>query len=181
MPTDITTAFTRGVVAHPRTARPLAFLELSHPSLPTPIRVVGDATPPDSNTGTHVPYTYAGKSWTAFAFLWSLSSDSSRIPQTKVAIPNVDKSIGQALLKIIDPITVKMTVLSSADFSLNGGGTAMVASGTPDTQRQWVVSYLRNVTWNRKTMEGDLKGLDVSREPFPYQRATPERAPGLWM
>jgi hypothetical protein len=180
MPTDVTTAFTRGVVAHPRTARLLVFLELSHPSLPDAIRVVNDFTALDSATETRVPYIYAGKTYNSFPFEFALVTDNALVPQVKLRIQNVDKSIGQALLGITDPITVKYTGLSSADFAINGGGTAMVTSGA-DVQRQWLLSYLRNVTWDRLTIEGDLKGLDISREPFPYQRATPERAPGLWM
>lgn len=177
----ITTAFTRDVLSHPREARPLVFLELSHRSLSDAIRVVNDFTALNSSTGTRVPYRYGGKDYISFPFDFALVTDNSRIPQTKLRIPNVDKSIGQSLLKIIDPIKVRVTMLSSGDFSLNGGGTAMVSVGTPTTQKQWVISYLRNVTWDRNAIEGDLKGLDISREPFPLQRATPERAPGLWM
>lgn len=178
----VTTAFTRDVLNHPRDARPLVFLELMQEQLPDAIRVVNDFTALDAATATRVPYIYATKTYNAFPFEFAQVTDSSRIPQTKLRIPNVDKSIGQVLLGITEPITVRMTMLSSADFELNGGGTAMVAvSGTPDTQRQWLLSYLRNVTWDRLTIEGDLRGLDISREPFPYQRATPERAPGLWM
>lgn len=177
----VTTAFTRDVLSHPREARALVFLQLAHSSLPDAIRVVNDFTALDAATATRVPYIYGGKTYNAFPFEFAMVTDNSRIPQTKLRIQNVDKSIGQALLRITDPITVRVTVLSSADFAINGGGTAMVAVGTPTTQREWLVSYLRNVTWDRLTIEGDLKGLDISREPFPYQRATPDRAPGLWM
>lgn len=177
----ITTDFVRDVLAHPREARPLVFLELSHRALASPIRVVNDFTKLDAATQTRVPYIYGGNTYDSFPFEFAMVTDNSLVPQTKLRIQNVDKSIGQALLGITDPITVRVTVVSSADFAINGGGTAMVASGTPSTQRQWLLSYLRNVTWDRVSIEGDLRGLDISREPFPYQRATPERAPGLWM
>lgn len=177
----VDTTFTRAVLAHPQEARPLCFVELMHDSLPDSIRIVNDATALDPATQTHVPYNYSGKVWNAFPFELALFTDNARVPQAKIRAPNVDRAIGNALLRITDAINVRLTLLSSADFAINGGGTAMVPSGTPTIQKQVLFSSLRNTVWDRIMVEGELRGVDISREPAPYHRATIERAPCLHM
>jgi hypothetical protein len=37
------------------------------------------------------------------------------------------------------------------------------------------------VSWDRREVTADVRGFDISLEPFPFQRATPSRTPALWM
>lgn len=180
---DLTDTFTRALLEDERTVFPLVLLELTHPDISPPIRVANDFTPLDEDEPLqpNVPYFYGNKLWQAFPFDVSLVNNSAGIPEAKLRIQNVDRRIGQALLAISDPIRISVTVLSSADFELNLAGTRMVEVSSAVVQRFWPLAYLMNVSWDRREVTADVKGFDISLEPFPYQRATVARTPALWM
>jgi hypothetical protein len=181
MPRDISDAYTRNVLAPERTAYPVVFMELTHPQIKGGIQVVSDFTRLDPATKKPVPYSYAGKTWIAFPFEMPLLNDTSEIPESKIRIQNVDRRIGKALLAISDAIEIAITVISSADFAVNAGHTAMEPVGTPTVLYFSPLAYLRNVRWDRSDITGAVQPFDPSREPVPAIKADPLTAPGLWM
>lgn len=180
MPRTLTGAFKSGMLNPERTVYGVVFAALTHPKM-TGIYVVNDFTHVNASTQRPVPYSYASKSWTAYPFDLPIFSDTKEVPQTRLRIQNVDRRIGNTLMAISDPIKVAITVLSSADFVLNGSGTSMDPIGAPAVQYSAPLAYLRNVRWDRNDVTGELRPFDPSREPYPFIRGTPEVAPGLWL
>lgn len=180
MARNLSTDFTREILAGERTARFLIFLTLSHRDI-TNIRVVRDCTVEDPATLTSVPYRYGGNDYQSFLFDFAFVSDTDRTAATALRIQNVSRKIGQALDAISEPIRLSCMIFSSSDFALNGSKTLMLPVGSPTPEVEWPLAYIRNVEWDRVNVTADVKGFDVSRIPYPSIRATPANAPGLYI
>src|SRR5581483_2350961 len=66
------------------------FATITHPALEDAIRVNSDAP--------GVDYLYQGNTYFGFGFSISLLTDDEQPPQAKIAIANVEKAIGAAVL-----------------------------------------------------------------------------------
>jgi len=155
----------------PRTGEiPLLFLELDHPELIDPIRVVNDI----------IDYVYLTNTYVGCPFAFNLISDSeNRPPRAQISIQNVDRNIGNTLINISDTIDIKLTIVASNQFNLTVDPRVEISSPS-------VIEYeadfltLKNVSVNVGTIKGTIESFDFTREPWPFVRATKERLPGLF-
>lgn len=132
-------------------------LELSHPTLATPIRAVAN----------HEPITSNGVEYLAYPFECTIGGDEEGRPPTgRLRIDNVDRSIVQAIRGIQgEPISITLSV---------------VLSSTPDQVEVGPLRYkLRSADYDAGTVEGELQLEDVLNEPVPGHRFTPGDFPGL--
>ncbi len=146
----------------------LAFLTITHPALPEPIRVVSDV----------MDYVLGGRTFLGLPFEFGILSDTEGPPMTELRMQNVDQKIGQALLGLNDRARVTLEIRSTADFDLSEdprteipGGSALYAFTDFD---------LIDVTVTVSEISGRVMLRDYSQEPWPGQRCTQTRMPGLF-
>lgn len=146
----------------------LGFLEIRHAALVDPVRVVSDP----------MDYMVGGKLYLGCPFNIKLVTDTEDAPRTELVVQNVDTRIGEALRAINTRAKVSLEVRSSSDFDLTKDpreerGDSAVIYGF----RQF---ELVDVTVNPLNVSGTLMLRDYSQEPWPGQRATQSRTPGLF-
>jgi hypothetical protein len=146
----------------------LAFLTVTHPLLPEPIRVVSDV----------LDYVVGGKTFIGLPFDFGILSDGEGPPMTELKMQNVDARIGRALLGLNDRAQVSLEIRSSADFDLSDVPRVEIPGGAP------IYAFagfdLIDVTGTVAEISGRVMLRDYSQEPWPGLRATQTRCPGLF-
>lgn len=135
-------------------------IKIDHDELPEPIRVTSDAVETVSN----------GEVFQAFPFQVTLPDESEERPPTvRLIIDNVAREI----------VTAARSIIASgvaADVTLE----VVFESDTNTVEAGPFNFKLRNVTYDVLTVEGDLLPEDHLNEPFPGDRITPSRFPGVF-
>lgn len=146
----------------------LAFVTITHPLLPQPIRAVSDV----------LDYVVDGATYVGLPFDFAPLTDGEGPPMTELRIQNVDARIGRALLALNDRAQVSLEIRSSADFDLSQeprtelpGGSVIYAFSGFD---------LIDVTGTVAEISGRVMLRDYSQEPWPGLRCTQSRLPGLF-
>jgi len=135
----------------------LVILEISHTDLPAPIRVVNNMQDVVSNGDTYVA--------TAFNFV-PPSQQDGEIGRSKLVIDNIDRSIVTAIRSINSP----------ADIS-----ASIILADTPDVVEAGPWEFkLRDVTYDRETVSGDLFYLSYLRDNIGTIRYKNIHFPGLF-
>ena len=143
------------------------FATIYHPSLLVPITVNTDI----------VDYNYNGHIHSGAAFEISFPSDDDSLPQAKVMVPNVDRRIGETILSITDAPRIKIELLVASDFDTS---TPRQPIGTPTPEYVAPELYLRNIQCDAVQFTADIFGQDLTTEPWPKVRTTPEFTPSLF-
>ena len=146
----------------------LAFLTIENEALVEPIRIVSDV----------LDYDLAGDFFLGFPFDFKLISDNNSAPETELVIQNVDREIGIAIRKSVSRAKVKMEIYSSADFDLTVN--PRVEIGTATKIYGFVNFDLVSVKVSNDSITGRVVTVDTSTEPWPQERATQDRCPGLF-
>lgn len=146
----------------------LAFLEIDHPGLAEPIRVVSD----------WADYTWGGLTYTGVIFGFRLLTDTDEPPSARLTVQNVDRRIGKALEGMTERASVALWLLSSADFDLSVN--PRVEIGTPAEIYAFRHFELTDVKANAVELSGKVSLRDFAQEPWPSLRATQELLPGLY-
>lgn len=146
----------------------LALVEITHPSLSDPIRVVNDT----------VNFTYDSKTWTAFPYDITVLSDDENPPTASLSLQNVDAAIGEAVQACETPPRMRLLILDSADFNL--AVSPRVPVGTPSIQYDAPNLFLANVKFDLINVEAQIVGWDYLQRTWPGIRATQNRLPGLF-
>jgi hypothetical protein len=146
----------------------LAFLTVTHPSLSAPIRVVSDV----------MDYVVNGQTHVGLPFEFGLLTDIEGPPQTELRMQNVDLRIGRALLGLNDRANVTLEIRSSADFDLSENPRTEIPGGS--VLYRFADFDLIDVTVTASEISGRVMLRDYSQEPWPGQRCTQSRMPGLF-
>lgn len=146
----------------------LAFLVVTHPSLPDPIRVVSDV----------MDYVVDGQTYVGIPFSPGILSDGEGPPQTELRMQNVDARIGRALMSLNDRAKVTLTLRTSADFDLSQDPRTEIPGGS--VIYEFAQFDLVDVTGTASEISGRVMLRDYSQEPWPGQRCTQSRLPGLF-
>lgn len=146
----------------------LPFLLVEHPNLSDPIRVVSD----------HFDYYWGGSLWSGVIFDAVPLTDENRPAGAELIVQNVDRRIGQALEKANEPPRVSLWLLSSASFDLSVNPRTELGVTTPIYG--FTEFDLKDVRADVSTISGTVGLRDFATEPWPFVRATIDRAPGLW-
>ncbi len=134
----------------------LALLTLTHPDLPTPIRVTSDGVATLSNGVTYDP----------FPFDLILPDDSEgRAPRAQLRVDNTTQEIIAVLRGLVTPPALTVQIVRSA---------------TPNVvEREWVGLEWRSSTYDIGAITGTLTVDDLALEEFPYETFD-TRFRGLW-
>lgn len=146
----------------------LGFLTIEHPSLVEPIRVVSDV----------IDYVWGGVTWTGLPFDFAQLSDEESAPTAEIRVQNVDRRIGTTLRALPDRATLRLDILTSADFDLSVEPRQEVGTALP------VYSFsnveMVDVSANAVEVSGRVFLRDPTQEPWPGVFATQSRTPGLF-
>lgn len=146
----------------------LAFLTVTHPALPDPIRVVSDV----------MDYVVGGLTFLGLPFEFGILSDGEGPPMTELRMQNVDQRIGRALLGLNDRAKVTLEIRTSADFDLSQDPRTEIPGGS--VLYRFADFDLIDVTATAADISGRVMLRDYSQEPWPGQRCTQSRMPGLF-
>lgn len=145
----------------------LVFATVTHPDLDVALCFNSDVK----------NYLYNGQLFLGVAFSISLLSDDINPPQAKVSIPNVDRSIGEAVLGLSTSPRIKIEVFAKSDFT---DDDPRVPVGTPIVEYSAPSLFLKNISCDALGFTADIYSYDLASEPWPSIRSTPERLPGLY-
>lgn len=172
MPRAITTPLRRAL-EEPRSAEYIAILlRITHTTLLEPIRVANDV----------VDYIYQDETYLGFPFEIELVSDSANVPRGQLRIQNVDRRIGEAIIRLTSPPQLSILLFAQSDFGDISSGSRV---REPLTDTDPVPEYeahhliLSNVSVNAMAVAGEIQSFDMSNEPWPAIRTTADRLPGL--
>ena len=143
------------------------FAIVSHPWLETPFYVNSDI----------VDYVLDGITYFGAAFSISFISDDDQPPSAKVAIQNVDRRIGEALADITDAPQIAIQLYTKSDFT---DSVPRQPIGTPISEYNAPLMFLRNIQWDAGQFTADLVSYDLTTEPWPAIRTTPDVTPALF-
>ena len=146
----------------------LAFLTITHRLLPEPIRVVSDV----------LDYQLDGLLYRGLPFGFGILTDSEGPPMTELRVQNVDRRMGLALLNLDERAKVTLELRSSADFDLSTDPREEVPGGA--ALYRFAEFDLIDVTVTVAEITGRVMLRDFSQEPWPGQRCTQSRFPGLF-
>lgn len=159
MPRSVSVAFRTAIEAQYSNVPVLLLLKLEHERLATPIYLANNTEDVVSNGITYV----------GFPFELTRPGEEEESGQSlgKIAVQNVDRAIGAAVLELDGPITFTLQVVTNDD--------------PDDVEFELQHLVLRNVSGDAMTLQADI-GIryDLSTVPFPGIRATKARTPGLW-
>jgi len=136
----------------------LMLIALTHPDLPTPIRVTSDGVQTVSGGETYLPCP----------FNITLPSETDESPpEIRLVIDNVDRSLVQSIRALGgDPLGVRLEV---------------VLASTPNVIEAGPFDFsMRDVQYDAAAIEGTLKYDDFLNEPYPGDRFTPSTARSLF-
>jgi hypothetical protein len=134
----------------------LVLLTLSHPSLSDSLRFVND----------YASHTSGSDIYIAFPFEIEFpSADPDSIPEARINIDNIDRSVVKSMRSFGSAPTVTIEVVLASQPSI------IEASYTDMT--------LRDVHWDVQSIGGVLRFEDLSTEPVSVQM-TPARFPGCF-
>lgn len=171
MPRAISSNFRNLLEASSAPGEPRVFATITHAQLATPIRVVDD----------NCDYIWGGQRYFGVSFQIALLSDDESPPRAAVGIMNVDRKVSDALLALADAPTIKIDVLSGADFgAYNAADNSRSAIGTPAVEYSAPLLRLRNVRGDAQWVSGEIVAFDYAAEPWPKVAGTQDRLPGLF-
>lgn len=132
-------------------------LTLDHDDLDAPIRV--------NNSGADI--TSNGENFIAFPFDIVLPDDpEGAAPRARLAIDNVDRQIISAVRGLSSAPTILMQVIRVSD---------------PDViEAEWPDFKMTNISYDAKTVQGDLTIEEFTTEPYPASVFSPSLFPGLF-
>ena len=159
----------------------LTFVEITHPALTGPIRVVDDVAAQDTQAGPdglYPAYIWRGVGWYGVMFGFEAANDDDRQPEARLVLPAINRTIAEALLALPDRAKVSVWVLTSADFDI--ASAPRVAVGEPVPLLQYLNFDLTDVQGTATEASGRIMLRDYTQEPWPGIRATQSRCPGLF-
>lgn len=146
----------------------VAFATIYHESWSAYVRVNSDI----------YDYWYNGFLYYGTAFSLSLVSDNDRVPQATVTFQNVDRRIGKALRRLGPPPRLNLQLLLKSDF--DDGDPRRPIAPNPTVEYEAKFLFLQNVTVSAQTVSADIRGYDLTTEPWPAIRTTPTDAPAIY-
>lgn len=153
----VSTAFRLAAFAQETGEVPLVLLEITHPDLATPIRIVDNRE--DVVSG--------GNTFLAFPCEIVFPEDrEDALPVCRIVVQNVGREITDGVRALTSAPTIKVA--------------AVLASSPSTIEIGWMEFSLAEVSWDALTVEGTFGPPPVLNEPFPSLLYTPADFPGLF-
>jgi len=129
---------------------------ITHPKINGPLYLT---TEPGGITSNGIDYTY-------FPFDAVMPGDGGGMPRARVRFQNVDRTIGDAILRINDPADISFYIVTSLDHDT--------------VEREFLNFRLVSIEGNAAEISGELIVRNFDVEPWPSTVATQALLPGLW-
>lgn len=158
MPRSLTAPFRYSLERQETGEALIVFVTITHPELPSAIRVANDA----------VDYVWNGDTYIGFPFDISLISDGDQPPSARLTVQNVDRRIGEAVRDLTSPPRLRIDLLAASDFDETANPRVpknLAIYGTPLTEAIVGADY----EWFG-TISGGVK---------PYTPSIQNPAPGM--
>lgn len=156
MPRSLTAIAKAAALAQNTDAAFWVLLELTHVTLPTPLRFVNN----------NEPVTRLGYVWTPAFFDVELpSEDSERISAAKLSFDNVDRLLIDSILELTSPLAVSLWVCTSADVDMLVGPVEFT----------W-----RDTEYTALRIEATLSFDDLLNQKAVKDEFVPSKFPGLF-
>ena len=146
----------------------LAFMTISHPNLAEDVRLVSDA----------FNYEWNGEIWQGLVFGFGIVTDNEGFPRTEITLSNVDRRISQILRNTQERARLSLQVISSSEFQKRFN--PRIPWRDPPVVYEYNHFEVVNAKVNAVEATARLMIRDYSQEPWPSQRATQDRLPGLF-
>lgn len=110
--------------------------------------------------------TSQGEAYTFFPFVPVFPADTDAMPKARIEFANVDRTIGDAIMSLIDPAEITLKIVTALDFD--------------KVEKEAKNLLLVNVEANAVSIRGELIFRNYDVEPYPGVTASEERLPALW-
>lgn len=150
----------------------LIFVKLSHAGEPD-VRLVNDV----------VDYIRAdNERWLACRFSLQMLTDGEDKVRGSLSVPNAVADLSEWILGLTSPLGVTIELVARSNFSdsVDSATDARTLVGQEAVLRSASNLYLRNISANAITIDGELTAIDLSSEPAYYVKSTKDRLPGLY-
>jgi len=149
----------------------LVFMTIDQESLFEPIRVVSDPR----------NFILDGKEFVGFEFSIKLLSDTEEAPRSQLTIQNVDKRIGEGVLRAETPPRVTIEVIDGSQFNLDDNPcTELYGPGNAERIYSAPQLFLTEVEFDAFQVTAQIVSWDYTQELWPGILATKSRLPGLF-
>lgn len=157
MPRTLSPRLRRAINAQESAEVLVTLVELTHPTLPAPIRVCNDSKAVTSEGVEYVP----------FPFRFVLADDADEAPPTaRLVIDAVDRRVIEAV-RAVQGDCIRVVVRE-------------VLAAEPDVVEIGPLEFdLRSVTATSTEISGTLAYEPILGEPYPKDLMTPDKFPGL--
>jgi len=183
MARTLSTAFRKSIEMRDSPALILCFVTIDHDDLAATLRIVSEDVNGISRSanGAIINYNLGGNLYQGLPFYFDLITDNDRAPLARMAIPDIDKAIGLALIETIESPVLTLKIYNSADWGTTlDGSNARSPTGTPTVVYSAPYLRMRNTGSDQVILQGDLMSFDYTNEPWPYHRATKDLVPGAY-
>lgn len=149
----------------------LVFLTIYQAQLASPIRVVSDPR----------NFLLDNKTYIGFMFDIQLLSDSEGESFAQLSIQNVDKRIGDGVLRARIPPRITIEVIAGSEFDLDSNPCQEIG-GPGNATRIYKAPYLflTEVECDALQLSARIVSFDYTQELWPGLIATRDRFPGLF-
>lgn len=168
MPRSITAIFRKEAEAIFSPEADLCFITITHPLLIDPIRVNWD----------NKDYIYGGNTFIGFPFEITLLSDDENPPKATLTIQNIDSRIGETIRGLVNPLRLKLELLSTLDFDTTVDPRTEI--GTANVVYSFDKAFLTNCKVDDLTVSADIEGWNYLQRVWPGKRGTQDLLPGLF-
>lgn len=154
----------------------LLFLTVTHPTVAEVFRMVSNEY--GDKIDDHI---YGGETFYGIPFNFSRPTDDDRPARTRLGMLNINRRPGLFVLSLNSPCKIKVEMIAASDFTEHKDAVldAHTEIGSASAIDSMDYLYLRNTTGDAMWFEGDLAPVDLTGEPFPALRSTPDVLPGL--
>lgn len=135
----------------------VVLVEIDHDDLPSPIRICSNDVDITSNGNVYVAYPFN---------IELPSEEEGDLPQARLTVDNVDRSLTEAIRTIQTPPSVRIMIVLASD---------------PDTIEVDMPDFVfTNISYDAQTVTGTISIENFMSEPFPGDVFTPSQFPGLF-
>lgn len=183
MPRVLSNAFRRKIEQRDSPALLLCFVVVTHADLAAPIRMVSEDRVgySRSSNGLLINYNLSSNLYLTVPFYFDLVTDNERAPATKIAVPDVDRTIDLSILALVDSPVLTFELYQASDWGTSlDGNNARSPTGTPERLYFSPFLKMKNFTCDQVIAQADLASFDFTGEPWPYHRVTKDSIPGAY-
>lgn len=157
MTRSVSQAFVEAFLSRETGEAVLTLLEVAHPSLAEPVRLVLNTKPVQHQAVQYEPMYFEVN---------FPEQAADRVGGIRLRVDGVDRTLIEKVRSFATPPTVKFKVVSTLDLD--------------EVEMETATMYWRTVTYGTHWIEGEIESPEIFNRNFPADSFTPSIAPGLF-